>query len=165
MERNFIEQVTNLEREKEKYVPKRLFDHLISDYQAEHSFEGLEEDAEFDNKIFTMIEQAEKESRELFVLEEPEKKNDLETCLYCGGWMTPEFTDNGYRSSYRGYSSFGKRINGDLIHFRCAYCGATSPTTVLRTNLLNNEAVKKDILRNIETAKREVKEEEGNYEE
>lgn len=160
MEKNYIEQVTNLEREKEKYIPKRLFDHLISDYQAEHSFEGLEEDAEFDNKIFTMIEQAEKESRELFVLEEPEKKNDLETCLYCGGWMTPEFTDNGYR----GYSSFGRRMN--LIHFRCAYCGATSPTTVLRINLLNNEAVKKDILRNIEAAKREVKEEEeGNYEE
>lgn len=159
MERNFIEQVTNLERAKEKYVPKRLFDHLISDYQAEHSFEGLEEDAEFDNKIFTMIEQAEKESRELFVLEEPEKKNDLETCPYCGGWMTPEFTDSGYRSG------FGRRMN-DLIHFRCAYCGATSPTTVLRINLLNNEAVKKDILRNIEAAKREIKEEEeGNYEE
>ena len=160
MEKNYIEKVTNLEREKVKYVPKRLFDQLIDDYRAEHSFEGPEEDEQFDKDIYELEQKAEKESRELFVLEEPEKKNDLETCRYCGGWMTPEFTDRGWSTTY------SRRPIAELVHFRCAYCGATSPTTVLRVSLLDNEAIKKDILRGIETAKREVKEEEeGNYEE
>ena len=146
MEKNYIEQVTNLERKKEKYVPKRLFDHLISDYQAEHSFEGLEEDAEFDNKIFTMIEQAEKESRELFVLEEPEKKRDLETCPYCSGRMEMQVLISGNQSK---------------VYFECNTCHAHSPNVYIKKDHFDSNKVKEDIENDIQWAIDEVKREES----
>ena len=159
-DKNYIEQVTNLERAKEKYIPKSIFDDVMGTLIANLDGHDLEEENEISNYVELMEEKANNNARELFVIENKDDKNDISTCPYCGGEMLLEFSKENERSYYnRGY-----RIRGEQVVYKCAYCGATSPKVTVRIMHLNEDAVREEIERQIEYAKEAIKsEEEGDY--
>ena len=163
MEKNFIEKVTNLEREKIKYVPKKLFERSMARLESMLSADDDQEELEW---VHELQMKAESEEKEIYSIETDDKKPDISICPYCGGKMFLSFSDNDRRVSrypYKGYNYSSIR-GGDSIHYKCGYCGASSPNVFLRVSLLDENEVKKDIQKEIEGAISEIKrEEEGEY--
>lgn len=165
MEKNFVEKVTNLEREKVKYIPVSFLNEALEtlwNNASAHIAED-EEENEIDCYINELKAKADAESKTLPIIETDDKKPDISICPYCGGEMLLTFW-NEDRSSV-SYNRNRIRIRGgDSIQYKCCYCGATSPNIYLRISLLNEEEVKKDMQKEIEFAMKEVKiEEEGEY--
>lgn len=144
-EMNYVESCTNLVREKEKYVPIKLFNEVLNLYEdrAQADIQDLDLDLsasnamenELDCEIDRLRKKAEKTSRELFVLEDKDEKNPLDICPYCGEKMRLYLpVENGYR---RG-------IN-DTVMFECVTCGAKSPYVPISLDMFNTETVKKHI--------------------
>ena len=165
MEKNFIEKVTNLEREKVKYVPKKLFDDVLEQletvYTINDDVEGL---TDVEGYVYSMIKAADENTKEIPIIEDDDKKLDISICPYCGGKMFLRFSDNDRRANRTPYKSYSPIRGGDSIHYKCCYCGAASPNIYLKISLMNEDEVKKDIQKEIEFAMKEVKnEEEGEY--
>jgi DNA-directed RNA polymerase subunit RPC12/RpoP len=166
MEKNFVEKVTNLEREKVKYVPKKIFDEVItrldlmSGDDIETGYQGDPENVEF---IKTKLKEAKESTKEFYTIETNNKKPDISICPYCGGKMLLTFW-NGNRSSVSYSRNRVRTHEDDSIQYKCCYCGATSPNVYIKISLMNEAEVKKDIQKEIEFAMKEVKiEEEGEY--
>lgn len=165
MEKNFIEKVTNLEREKIKYVPKKLFDDVLEQLETVYSInddvEGL---TDVEGYVYSMIKAADENTKEIPIIEDDDKKPDISICPYCGGKMFLSFSDNDRRVSRTLYKGYSPIRGGDSIHYKCGYCGASSPNVFLRVSLLDENEVKKDIQKEIEGVIDEIKrEEEGEY--
>ena len=166
MEKNFIEKVTNLEREKIKYVPASFLNEALNTLWNNASAHDLdnEEENEIDSYINELKAKADAESKMLPLIEDDDKKLDISICPYCGGKMLLSFSDNDRRVSrtpYRGYSPIHA---GDSVHYKCEYCGASSPNIHLRLSLLDENRIKAELQREIEGAIAEIKcEEEGEY--
>lgn len=165
MEKNFVEKVTNLEREKIKYVPVSFLNEALETLWNNASAHDLdnEEENEIDSYINELKTKANAESKELYEIENDSKKPDISICPYCGGKMILSFC-----SGDRGVAAYNRnRIKireGDGIQYKCCYCGASSPNVFLRVSLLDENEVKKDIQMEIEAAIDEIKrEEEGEY--
>lgn len=161
-DKNYIEQVTNLEREKKYYVPIELLKEALNKIQDITDEEDLVEnsDSEIAEYLDEIRSKAYSQKKELFVIDNKDDKKDISTCPYCGGEMLLEFSKENERSYYnRGY-----RIRGEQVVYKCAYCGATSPKVPVRIMHLNEDAVREEIERQIEYAVEEIKnEEEDNY--
>lgn len=161
MEKNFVEKVTNLEREKVKYVPKKLFEKSMGRLESMLNADDDQEELEW---VHELQMKAESEEKEFYTIEDNDKKPDISVCPYCNGMMFLSFSDNDRRVSstpYRGYSPIR---SGDAVQYKCGYCGASSPKVFLRLSLLDENTVKKDIQKEIEGAIEEIRrEEEGNY--
>lgn len=145
-EMNYVESCTNLVREKEKYVPIKLFNEVLNMYEdrAQADIQDLDLDLsannamenELDCEIDQLRKKAEKASRELFVLEEKDEKNPLDICPYCGEKMRLYLPyENRYRSG----------ISDDKVMFECTTCGAKSPYVPISLDMFNTETVKKHI--------------------
>lgn len=167
MEKNFVEKVTNLEREKVKYVPKKIFDEVITRLDLmlgddiETGYQGDPENVEF---IKTKLKEAKENTKEFYAIETDDKKPDISICPYCGGKMFISFSDGDRRvnsTPYRGYSPIR---GGDAVQYMCGYCGASSPKVFLRLSLLDENRIRTELQREIECAIDEIKhEEEGEY--
>lgn len=161
MEKNFIEKVTNLEREKVKYVPKKLFERSMARLESMLNADDNREELEWVHKLQM---KAESEEKEIYSIETDDKKLDISICPYCGGKMFLSFSDNDRRVSRTPYKGYSPIRGGDSVRYKCGYCGAASPNTFLRVSLLDGNEVKKDIQKEIEGAINEIKcEEEGEY--
>lgn len=166
MEKNFIEKVTNLEREKIKYVPVSFLNEALDTLwnNASAHIEDDKEENEIDSYINELKAKADAESKMLCVIEDDGKKPDISVCPYCGGMMFLSFSDNDRRvnrAPYRGYSPIR---GGDSISYKCGYCGASSPNVYLRLSLLDENRIRTELQREIECAIDEIKnEEEGEY--
>ena len=166
MKKNFIEKVTNLEREKVKYVPASFLNEALNTLWTNASAHILDdkEENEIDCYINELKSKANSASKMLYVIEDDNKKPDISICPYCNGKMFLSFSTDSRRvnsSPYRGYSSIR---GGDAIQYLCGYCGAASPRTFLRVSLLDENAVKMEVQKEIEGAIAEIKrEEEGEY--
>lgn len=162
MEKNFIEKVTNLEREKVKYVPASFLNEALNTLWTNSSahFPDDKEENEIDCYINELKAKANAASKMLYTIENDDKKPDISVCPYCNGKMFLSFSDNDRRvrsSPYRGYSPIR---GGDAVQYKCGYCGASSPKVFLRLSLLDENAVKKDIQKEIEVAIEEIRQEE-----
>lgn len=160
MEKNFIEKVTNLEREKVKYVPKKLFERSMARLESMLNADDDREELEW---VHELQMKAESEEKEIYSIETDDKKPDISICPYCGGKMILSFC-----AGDRGVAAYNRnRIKireGDGIQYKCCYCGAASPNVFLRVSLLDENEVEKDIQMEIEAAIDEIKrEEEGEY--
>lgn len=165
MEKNFIEKVTNLEREKVKYVPASFLNEALDTLWNNASAHDLdnEEENEIDSYINELKAKADAESKMLPIIETDDKKPDISICPYCGGKMMLTFCC-GDRTSVSYSRNRMKIREGDGIQYKCCYCGAASPNIYLKISLMNDDEVKKDIQKEIEFAMKEVKnEEEGEY--
>ena len=169
MEKNFVEKVTNLEREKIKYVPKRFLDEALDTLWNNTGMdaETLEEENEIDSYIHNLKKQADEESKELPIIDDDNKKSDISVCPYCGGKMILNFCE-GYRGVNSYYTPINRSRNmirgGDAIQYKCCYCGASSPNVYLRISLIDEKELKNDIKEEITAAVEEIKrEEEGEY--
>ena len=166
MEKNFIEKVTNLEREKIKYIPASFLNEALDTLwtNASAHIADDKEENEIDSYINELKAKADAESKMLPIIETDDKKPDISVCPYCNGKMFLSFSDNDRRVSstpYRGYSPIR---SGDAVQYKCGYCGASSPKVFLRLSLLDENTVKKDIRKEIEVAIEEIRqEEEDNY--
>jgi len=165
-EKNYVEQVTNLERVKEKYIPASFLNEALDTLWNNASAHDLdnEEENEIDSYINELKAKADAESKMLYTIDNDDKKLDISICPYCGGKMFLSFSENDRRvnrTPYKGYSSIR---GGDTVQYKCGYCGASSPNTFLRVSLLDGNEVKKNIQKEIEGAIAEIKcEEEGEY--
>lgn len=166
MEKNFIEKVTNLEREKVKYVPVSFLNEALETLWNNASAHDLdnEEENEIDSYINELKAKANAASKMLYTIENDDKKPDISVCPYCNGKMFLSFSDGDRRvnsTPYRGYSP----IRGsDAVQYKCGYCGASSPKVYLRLSLLDENQIKTELQREIEGAMAEIKhEEEGEY--
>ena len=151
MEKNFVEKVTNLEREKVKYVPASFRNEALDTLWNNASAHDLdnEEENEIDSYINELKAKADAESKMLPIIETDDKKPDISICPYCGGEMIMNFATGGRAES---------------VQYKCVYCGASSPKVFLRVSLLDENEVKKDIQKEIDGAIAEIKrEEEGEY--
>lgn len=160
MEKNFIEKVTNLEREKVKYVPRKIFEQSMSRLESMLSADDDQEELEW---VHELQMKAESETKEFYTVGIDNKKPDISICPYCGGKMILSFC-----AGDRGVAAYNRnRIKireGDGIQYKCCYCGASSPNVFLRVSLLDENEVKNDIQMEIEAAMNEIKrEEEGEY--
>lgn len=166
MEKNFIEKVTNLEREKIKYVPALFLNEALDTLWTNSNAHLLDDEEE--NEIYSYINElkakADAESKMLPIIDNDDKKPDISVCPYCNGKMLLSFSDNDRRISRTPYKGYSPIRGGDSIHYKCGYCGASSPNVYLRLSLLDENTVKKDIQKEIEGAMAEIKcEEEDNY--
>lgn len=164
MEKNFIEKVTNLEREKVKYVPKKLFDDVLEQLETVYSInDDIEGLTDVEGYVYSMIKAADENAKEIPIIEDDDKKPDISICPYCGGKMILSFC-TGDRS-VSAYNRNRLRIReGDSVQYKCCYCGSTGPNVCLTISLLDENSAKKDIQKEIECAIDEVKrEEEGEY--
>lgn len=160
MEKNFIEKVTNLEREKIKYVPKKLFERSMARLE---SMLSADDDQEELGWVHELQMKAESETKEFYTIENDDKKPDISICPYCGGKMILSFC-----AGDRGVATYSRnRIKireEDGIQYKCCYCGSTGPNVYLTIPLLDENRVKNDIQKEIEYAMDEIKrEEEGEY--
>lgn len=164
MEKNFIEKVTNLEREKVKYIPASFLNEALETLWNNVNGHDDAEENEIDSYINELKAKADAESKILPIIDNDDKKTDISVCPYCNGIMFLSFSDGDRRVSstpYRGYSPIR---SGDAVQYKCGYCGASSPKVFLRLSLLDENTVKKDIQKEIEGAMAEIKcEEEDNY--
>lgn len=163
MEKNFIEKVTNLEREKIKYVPVSFLNEALDTLWNNLDDHNDMEENEIDSYINELKAKANAESKELYAIDDNDKKPDISICPYCGGKMILSFCTGD-----RGVAAYSRnRIKireGDGIQYKCCYCGSTGPNVFLRVSLLDENEVKKDIQMEIEAAIDEIKrEEEGDY--
>lgn len=156
MEKNYVEKVTNLEREKVKYVPKKLFDRSMARLECMFEADDDQEELEW---IHELQMKAEAEEKEIYSIETDDKKPDISVCPYCGGQMLLTFCpgDRGIMSYSRNRSKFGE---GNGIQYKCCYCGASSPNVFLRLSLLDENEVKKDIQTEISCAIEDIRREE-----
>lgn len=161
MEKNFIEKVTNLEREKIKYVPKKLFEKSMARLESMLSADDDQEELEW---VHELQMKSESEEKEFYTIDNDDKKPDISVCPYCNGKMFLSFSDGDRRvnsTPYRGYSPIR---GGDAVQYKCGYCGASSPKVYLRLSLLDENRIKTELQREIEGAIAEIKhEEEGVY--
>lgn len=144
-EMNYVESCTNLVREKEKYVPIRLFNEVLNMYEdrVQADIRDLDLDLnanndienELDCEIDQLRKKAEKASRELFVLEDKNEKNPLDICPYCGEKMR----------LYLPWGNHYRRGISDEVMFECTTCGAKSPYVPISIDMFNTETVKKHI--------------------
>lgn len=160
MEKNFIEKVTNLEREKVKYVPKKLFERSMARLESMLNADDDQEELEW---VHELQMKAESEEKEIYTIENDDKKPDISICPYCGGKMILSFCTGD-----RGVAAYSRnRIKireGDGIQYKCCYCGSTGPNVYLTIPLLDENMVNKELQRGIEAAMNEIKcEEEGDY--
>lgn len=161
MEKNFIEKVTNLEREKIKYVPKKLFEKSMARLESMLNADDDQEELEW---VHELQMKAESEEKEIYTIDNDDKKPDISVCPYCNGKMFLSFSDNDRRISRTPYKGYSPIRGGDAVHYKCGYCGASSPNVYLRLSLLDENTVKKDIQKEIEVAIEEIRqEEEDNY--
>lgn len=166
MEKNFVEKVTNLEREKVKYVPVSFLNEALETLWNNASAHDLdnEEENEIDSYINELKAKADAESKMLPIIETDDKKPDISICPYCGGKMLLSFSENDRRVSRTPYKGYSPIRGGDSIHYKCGYCGASSPNVYLRLSLLDENRIKTELQREIEGAIAEIKcEEEGEY--
>ena len=166
MEKNFVEKVTNLEREKIKYVPVLFLNEALDTLWTNSSahLETAEEENEIDSYINELKAKADAQSKMLPIIETDDKKPDISICPYCGGKMFLSFSNNNRRVKMTPYKDYSPIRGGDSISYKCGYCGASSPNVYLRIALLDENAVKKDIQREIEGAIEEIRrDEEGEY--
>lgn len=166
MEKNFVEKVTNLEREKVKYVPVSFLNEALDTLWTNSSahLETAEEENEIDSYINELKAKADAQSKMLPIIETDDKKPDISICPYCGGKMFLSFSNNNRRVKMTPYKDYSPIRGGDSISYKCGYCGASSPNVYLRIALLDENAVKKDIQREIEGAIEEIRrDEEGEY--
>ena len=161
MEKNFVEKVTNLEREKIKYVPKKLFERSMARLE---SMLNADDDQEELGWVHELQMKAESETKEFYTIENDDKKPDISVCPYCNGKMFLSFSDGDRRvnsTPYRGYSPIR---GGDAVQYKCGYCGASSPKVFLKLSLLDENRIMIELQREIEAAIDEIKrEEEGEY--
>ena len=124
--KNKIEQVTNLERETRKYVPRSCFDSLY--YKIKY-YEETEEylfcdDVRNQIEVIKAIADADEIEKPIIPddpVEEP-KRQEVDICPYCGSKMVLKLT-NGDSSNY---SSIRNRGREDLVYV-CSRCGSRSP--------------------------------------
>lgn len=164
MEKNFVEKVTNLERERIKYVPVSFLNEALDTLWTNASayIADDKEENEIDSYINELKTKADAESKMLPIIETDDKKPDISVCPYCNGRMFLSFADGDRRvnsTPYRGYSPIR---GGDAVQYKCGYCGASSPKVFLRLSLLDENTVKKDIQKEISCAIEDIRlEEEG----
>lgn len=166
MEKNFVEKVTNLEREKVKYVPVLFLNEALKTlWNNASAYIGTdEEEDEIDCYINELKAKADAESKMLPIIEADDKKPDISICPYCGGKMFLSFSENDRHISRTPYKGYSPIRSGDSIIYKCGYCGASSPSVFLRISLLDENMVNKELQRGIEAAMNEIKcEEEGDY--
>lgn len=166
MGKTFIETVTNLEREKIKYVPESFLNEALDTLwnNASAHIESSEEENEIDSYIHNLKEQANSKSKELYIIEDAEEKPDISICPYCGGKMFLSFSENDRRVNRTPYKGYSPIRSGDSVNYKCGYCGASSPNVYLRLSLLDENRIRTELQREIECAIDEIKqEEEGNY--
>lgn len=164
MEKNFIEKVTNLEREKVKYVPVSFLNEALDTLWNNLDDHNDMEENEIDSYINELKAKANAESKELYAIDDDDKKPDISICPYCGGKMFLSFSDNDRRVNRTPYKGYGSIRGGDSINYKCGYCGASSPNVYLRLSLLDENRIRTELQREIECAIDEIKhEEEGEY--
>ena len=157
MEKNFIEKVTNLEREKIKYVPKKLFERSMARLESMLNADDDQEELEW---IHELQMKAEAEEKEIYSIETDDKKPDISVCPYCNGKMLLSFADNNRNVSSTPYRGYRPIRSGDAVQYKCCYCGASSPNVFLRLSLLDENEVKKDIQKEISCAIEDIRREE-----
>lgn len=160
MEKNFIEKVTNLEREKVKYIPASFLNEALDTLWNNVNGHDDAEENEIDSYINELKAKANAASKMLYTIENDDKKPDISVCPYCNGKMFLSFSDGDRRvnsTPYRGYSPIR---GGDAVQYKCGYCGASSPKVYLRLSLLDENRIKTELQREIEGAIAEIKHEE-----
>lgn len=161
---DYIEQVTNLERSMEKYVPKYLFDDIcktadeLLECCSNPSTPMLRDENSVDSELTTYKERANKEAVELYTLDTQEgnkvttTKRPINICPYCGDKMVLKWDDNDTgRTNYR--SMYSNRIRpADYVVFACFMCGAKSPPVALSLNMLDESIIATEMGRVIDRA-------------
>lgn len=162
MEKNFVEKVTNLEREKIKYVPVSFLNEALDALwtNASGNITDDKEENEIDSYINELKAKADAESKMLHIIETDDKKPDISVCPYCNGKMLLSFSDTNRNVSSTPYRGYNPIRSGNAVQYKCAYCGASSPNVFLRLSLLDENAVKKDIQKEISLAIEEIRREE-----
>lgn len=161
MEKNFVEKVTNLEREKVKYVPKKLFERSMARLESMLNADDDQEELEW---VHELQMKAEFEEKEIYTIENDDKKPDISVCPYCNGKMFISFSDGDRHVNSAPYRGYSKIRGGDAVQYKCGYCGASSPKVFLRLSLLDENRIRTELQREIEAAIDEIKrEEEGEY--
>lgn len=132
-DKNYIEQITNLERSMEKYVPKRMYDALIEEYEISESANDDKSVLQLHREITSLKELANKEAVELYTLDTQDgnkvttTKRPINICPYCGDKMVLAWDDGDSRRNwYRSMYSRRERP-ADFVVFSCLLCGAQSP--------------------------------------
>lgn len=172
--KNFIEQVTNLERETTQYVPKRCFDALYFLYMNDLTYDDSD-DSDGSRVRADMI----KDDAFRNILEKPNipddevsEKKPVNICPYCGEHMTIDLespSSDLQTTRYNRYSGgrIVSRYNGLYIRYRCYRCGSISPFITLTPRLVDKYAFEKELESRIQgfIEDREIDEEEKAWEE
>ena len=175
-EKNYIEQATNLERTTENYVPRKLYDELLNEYEKEQtdwmlaSHDGEELEKCLKEVGDVMLDHSKKASEaelSLYVTDINQAKamktfkRPINVCPYCGKTMFLSWADDAY--TYNSYRSLYRQIKrpADNVCFTCPVCGASSPCVRLTTSMLNEDEVGKRIGRHIEDSIAEMEELKG----
>lgn len=142
-DKNYIERVTNLTREKVKYIPKSILDDAISTLIANTDAHDFDEDKEIAEYIASIEKKANEAAKEMYIVEEDDpKKKWFRVCPYCGGDMELRFVYEPSRNIYKP--------TYDRVRFECFGCGSTSPYIPICLNHLNEEKIREDICRFVE---------------
>lgn len=168
--KNMIEQVTNLERETVKYVPKSYFDRVF--YRLA-SYAALYDDDEGEKEALELEEI--KRNAYDHIIEKPvipddpieeatSKKMDLEVCPYCGGTMTLKLVDPSLIGP-RGYSGLKYSSRVEDVSYVCPDCGARSPWIGINLSLIDHDKVKEKIADAIDNVIEDRNWEDRNWEE
>lgn len=158
---DYIEQITNLERSMEKYVPKRMYDGLLSEYEEaeRNNRAGLKEKYDsLTQEIVSRQHAANKEAVELYTLDTQEGnkvttvKRPINICPYCGEKMVLTWDDNdNSRITYRSLYNHRNRP-ADYVVFSCLMCEAKSPKVSLSLRMLNESIIATEMGRVIDRA-------------
>lgn len=157
MEKNFIEKVTNLEREKVKYIPASFLNEALDTLWNNVNGHDDAEENEIDSYINELKAKANAASKMLYTIENDDKKPDISVCPYCNGKMFLSFSDGDRRVNSTPYRDYSPIRGGDAVQYKCGYYGASSPKVYPRLSLLDENRIKTELQREIEGAIAEIK--------
>ena len=141
--KNYIERVTNLERTKEEYVPRKLFNELYEKWSEAMEKISELEDSDIE-KIKTQLDFAEsatKQAIKVYTLDAMTKttQRPMDICPYCECKMHPKL-DNSKDYQFRNYY---RPMN--YVVFECEMCGAKSPKLYFNNSMLDKVEISKQI--------------------
>lgn len=156
--KNKIEQVTNLERETVKYVPKSCFDSLYYkikylDETDDDTLNLFSEDERNRIEVIKSIADA-NEIEKPIIPDDPveeAKQQELDICPYCGSKMILKLIDY----DPPGYTSIRNRSREDLAYV-CKNCGSRSPWVHITANIIDENKFAASIKRLIDDIKEDM---------
>ena len=136
--KNYIERVTNLERTKEPYIPKKIVDDMIEN--LEPYFDG--EDPFLTDEIKFYSEAIKDKQIDVYTLDTMTKttQRPMDICPYCECKMHPKLDTS---KDYNQFRNYYRPMN--YVVFECEMCGAKSPKLYFNNSMLDKVEISKQI--------------------